>query len=1080
MRLRSLAPTRYGRFSGDCRIDFGDVAASGHDLHVIYGPNEAGKSTLFTALQDLFFGIETRSAYTFLHDASVMQIDAEIDAGGRTHRLMRLKKTHDSLRDASGQPVPESVFGLALAGLERADYRNMFSLDDDTLKDGGESILHSKGELGRLLFAAASGLAGIGEQLQTLQAEAEALFAPQKRKTRLHELKQQLQDLRAQQKQLDLHASAFERLLDAQQAAQMAEVKSRQALASARQRHGALRRILDVLPDWQRLQGILASLPPASDALSVPDSWPQEAADLGRQDIIARTQREALAADIAILIDAQAGIQVDAAILARATAIAGLEDLEAAYRAAGQTAPLLHRRQTLAGQLARHLQQLGQPNAPDPAALVLPAAQRAALQHLIRTADAVQSTLRTAQEEYTAADAELTAQADALAALEAVADPAALSARLDSWRQAVAENRQALKVVRDQCAADEILLAEHQARRDAITTRAGQIEDVHAATLRTAREASWQAHQQQLDAADLRREALLASASAFRTALEDDDTVQAARLAQRDDLLTLRHLQEEIAIVQARLTRQRAAETRLSATANTLRQEIQQALAAHGVMAEAATDPEGLLRQLAARITDLQDSRARHSAHTEQLARYQTVLTARQRALATATTAAAAWHEDWQAQLQRCWLGTAATTPSAALPTVLEVEALLTALDALTETLNALDAVDSQLADQAATQAAFCDALAPLCLETAVPFAAEQPFAAAAQLRDRLRIASEQQRLLDDKTQQLAQKQAQQAEADRTLAALTRRIADMEAHLGVTGIIAIQHRLTEITRQQEQRREADRLATAITAALVCPTLDDAAHMLRQEVGSATAIDALRAEADTLETEIARLETEAAESHAALRIAENAVAAAGGDDAAARLLEQQRTVLLELQAGAEQYLALRFGIMAAEQALRRYRETHQSAMLQQASQAFASITCGAYRSLSTLPEKQRETLIALPTAGGSKSVTHMSKGTAMQLYLALRIAGYHEFIAQREALPFVADDILETFDDARSAATFRLLHQLSAKGQVIYLTHHEHLCALAHAVCGGDVRIHRIGETGQAVSVAQMEMDALVR
>jgi len=48
------------------------------------------------------------------------------------------------------------------------------------------------------------------------------------------------------------------------------------------------------------------------------------------------------------------------------------------------------------------------------------------------------------------------------------------------------------------------------------------------------------------------------------------------------------------------------------------------------------------------------------------------------------------------------------------------------------------------------------------------------------------------------------------------------------------------------------------------------------------------------------------------------------------------------------------------------------------------------------------------------------------------------------------LPFVADDIMETFDDDRSAEVFQLLSGIAEKGQVIYLTHHAprttHTCA----------------------------------
>ena len=52
MRLSRLDLTRYGKFTNHS-IDFGHAAAVRPDLHIIYGPNEAGKSTIFAAYLDL-------------------------------------------------------------------------------------------------------------------------------------------------------------------------------------------------------------------------------------------------------------------------------------------------------------------------------------------------------------------------------------------------------------------------------------------------------------------------------------------------------------------------------------------------------------------------------------------------------------------------------------------------------------------------------------------------------------------------------------------------------------------------------------------------------------------------------------------------------------------------------------------------------------------------------------------------------------------------------------------------------------------------------------------------------------------
>ena len=60
MRLNRLDLTRYGKFT-DRSLDFGAPAPGKADLHIVYGPNEAGKSTALSAFLDLLFGIEPRS-----------------------------------------------------------------------------------------------------------------------------------------------------------------------------------------------------------------------------------------------------------------------------------------------------------------------------------------------------------------------------------------------------------------------------------------------------------------------------------------------------------------------------------------------------------------------------------------------------------------------------------------------------------------------------------------------------------------------------------------------------------------------------------------------------------------------------------------------------------------------------------------------------------------------------------------------------------------------------------------------------------------------------------------------------------
>jgi uncharacterized protein YhaN len=195
-------------------------------------------------------------------------------------------------------------------------------------------------------------------------------------------------------------------------------------------------------------------------------------------------------------------------------------------------------------------------------------------------------------------------------------------------------------------------------------------------------------------------------------------------------------------------------------------------------------------------------------------------------------------------------------------------------------------------------------------------------------------------------------------------------------------------------------------------------------------------------------------------YAEYRAAEAQILAVGGDAAVAKIEEQRRTILLEIEEGARRYLKLRLGIAAAAAALRAYRKHHRSAMMARASEAFQTISQNAYAGLASQPNRENEVLVALCADGSSKIAPELSKGTRFQLYLALRVAGYHEFATYRDPLPFIADDIMETFDDFRAEATLRVFTDMSRTGQVIYLTHHRHLCEIAQATCP-QIRLHTL-------------------
>lgn len=175
MRIQRLDLLRYGRFTATHLA----LPASGCDIHIVFGPNEAGKSTALSAIEDLLFGIPGSSRYNFLHDYGSMRVGAVLQQGGKTLEVRRRKGNKDTLLNADEVPLAGGAGALApfLAGVDQAFFTRMFSLDHERLRRGGREILEAKDEVGQMLFSAGAGLSGLSDRLKALNVEAEALWA---------------------------------------------------------------------------------------------------------------------------------------------------------------------------------------------------------------------------------------------------------------------------------------------------------------------------------------------------------------------------------------------------------------------------------------------------------------------------------------------------------------------------------------------------------------------------------------------------------------------------------------------------------------------------------------------------------------------------------------------------------------------------------------------------------------------------------------------------------------------------------------------------------------------------------------
>ncbi|HRQ81073.1 MAG TPA: hypothetical protein PKZ97_08135, partial [Azospirillaceae bacterium] len=149
---------------------------------------------------------------------------------------------------------------------------------------------------------------------------------------------------------------------------------------------------------------------------------------------------------------------------------------------------------------------------------------------------------------------------------------------------------------------------------------------------------------------------------------------------------------------------------------------------------------------------------------------------------------------------------------------------------------------------------------------------------------------------------------------------------------------------------------------------------------------------------------------------------------------------------------------------------RYREANQDPLLGRASALFAA-AAGALPGgdpviglESLVGEDGRPALHVRRRSGVALAVSGLSEGTGDQLFLALRLAALEQRVEVGRPLPFIADDVFQTFDDDRTAACLALLAELGRRAQIIVFTHHRHVVRAAEQAAAGAVDVIDLSAT----------------
>lgn len=263
MKFLRLDLIAYGGFT-DCAIP---LDAKQTDFHIIYGANEAGKSTTHRAMLGLLFGIDFRITDDFVHAKQDLKIGAKLATQrGETLYFQRLKRNKQPLLDADDKAVDESQLTHLLGGINLDQYSTAFGLNHGLLVEGGRELLAGKGNLGESIFVGSTGLTDFHKLRAALAESSDSLFKPGGSKPAINKLIKDVAEAANEVKRTAAlpkdWAAANEKLNEQDAALGLAQ----QALSSLNaalerlqrieRRSGAVRKLLKLRNDLEPLAGL--------------------------------------------------------------------------------------------------------------------------------------------------------------------------------------------------------------------------------------------------------------------------------------------------------------------------------------------------------------------------------------------------------------------------------------------------------------------------------------------------------------------------------------------------------------------------------------------------------------------------------------------------------------------------------------------------------------------------------------------------------------------------------------------------------------------------------------------------------
>lgn len=151
----------------------------------------------------------------------------------------------------------------------------------------------------------------------------------------------------------------------------------------------------------------------------------------------------------------------------------------------------------------------------------------------------------------------------------------------------------------------------------------------------------------------------------------------------------------------------------------------------------------------------------------------------------------------------------------------------------------------------------------------------------------------------------------------------------------------------------------------------------------------------------------------------------------------RLELDRQQILASIEKAIKEWSVLALAKGLIEESLAVFEREHQPKVLSQASRVFSTVTAGRYERV--FQGESGSEVVVIDSQGRRKRTEELSRGTAEQLYLSLRLGLAHSFSSRLGSLPLIMDDVCVNFDPDRTREMIRALSEFSSDHQILYFT-----------------------------------------